>query len=83
MTRNEFDRLLLNSNEICGFDDIFGYDRIVTYYDKEKDRTTLYCIHYEDCGDGYKPKAVEPLVKFQGKRILTFESTEKIEEGRQ
>ena len=53
MTRSQFNEVLLKSNEICAFEDIFGYNRIVTHYDKNKDRTTLYCIHYEDRGDGY------------------------------
>lgn len=80
MTKSQFDKLLLNSNEVCGFDDFIGYSRIVTHYDRDKDRTTLYCIFYEDCGNGYEPKLIEPLVKFHGKRILTFEITERIED---
>lgn len=80
MTRNQLNELLFNSNEICDFGDIFGYNRIVTYYDKNKNKTTLYCIHYEDEDDGYKPKTIETLVKFQGRRILTFAPIERIKE---
>lgn len=82
MTRSQFNEVLLKSNEICSFEDIFGYNRMVTYYDKNKDRTTLYCIHYEDQGDGYgyRPETIEALVKFQGRRILTFAPIERIKE---
>lgn len=80
MTRSQLNEVLLKSNEICAFEDIFGYNRMVSHYDKNEDRTTLYCIHYEDQGDGYKPETIETLVKFQGRRILTFAPIERIKE---
>lgn len=80
MTRSQFNKLLLKSNDICGFNDIFGYSRVVSHYDKNEDRTALYCIHYEDQGDGYRPETIETLAKFQGRRILTFAPIERIKE---
>lgn len=80
MTKNQFDELLFESNDICDFNNLFGYSRVIAHYDKNKGMTTLYCICYEDHGDGYKPKIIEPLVKFKGRRLLTFASMERIEE---
>lgn len=80
MTKSQLSKLLDESNVIYEYTKHFSYYQIIAHYHYDKNMTTLYAVCYEDHGSGYEPKLIEPLVEFQGRRIMTFESLERIED---
>ena len=82
MTKSQLNKLLEESNDIFDYTGYFGFHRIVTHYCRDTNMTTLYDICYEDHDSGYEPKTIELLVKFHGRRIMTFAPMERIVEDK-